>query len=41
MNKSTVNVYKDGKAVTIDKNSLAVFLEFGYSKKRETEKKEK
>lgn len=33
MDKNIVNVYKDGKAVTIDKNSLAVFLKFGYELK--------
>lgn len=39
MDKGTVNVYKDGRAVKIDKNSLAVFLKFGYTKKKEAEKK--
>lgn len=33
MDKNTVDVYKDGKAVAIDKNSLAVFLKFGYTLK--------
>lgn len=41
MDKGTVTVYKNGKAVSIDKNSLAVFLKFGYTKKKEAEKKAK
>lgn len=41
MDKSTIEVYKDGRAVTIDRNSLAVFLKHGYTKKKETEKKSK
>lgn len=41
MDKGTVNVYKDGKAVTIDKNSLAVYLRFGYTRKKMTKNKEK
>ena len=33
MDKNTVDVYKNGKAVTIDKDTLAVFLKFGYELK--------
>ena len=43
MAKNTVDVYKDGKAVTIDKDSLAVYQKFGYKQKTApvTDKKEK
>lgn len=40
MDKNTVKVYKDGKAVTIDKNSLAVYIKFGYTEKK-TKRKQK
>lgn len=39
MDKNTIEVYKDGRAVTIDRSSLAVFLKYGYTKKKEDEKK--
>lgn len=41
-NADKVEVVKNGKTIAIDRLSLATFLEFGYTEKKETaEKKQK
>lgn len=36
-----ITVYKDGKAISIDKKSLAVFVKYGYSQKPDTSAEKK